>query len=94
MRKKSASAMAEDAMLAAEIRKADYFTAAIRYGPRDKRVRAFADADPRIAYAEALAAAAEFDAESKFGRRAVVYAVNKLGTFDISPELAKLAGLA
>lgn len=77
----------------AEIAKATKFSATIRLGPHDKRTRWFEDADPRVAYAEALAAKAEFDAESRFGRRALVYAINSLGSFPLDDDLARDAGL-
>lgn len=77
----------------AEIRKATRFSATIRLGPFDKRTRYFEDADPRVAYAEALAAKREYDAESKYGRRALVYAINSLGSFPLDDDLARDAGL-
>ena len=85
---KSASAIAEDATLAREVARADYFTAFMRYGPIDK-VRS----EPLPTYEAARQRADEYQADSKFGRQAVVYAVNSLGSFPVDEELAKLAGL-
>lgn len=77
----------------AEIAKATRFSAHIRLSPFDKRTRVFEDADPRIAYAEARAAADEMNAESRFGRRALIYAINSLGSFPLDDDLAREAGL-
>lgn len=85
--KKSRAAMEEDRLLAAEIAKADQFSASIRLGPHDKRTSYCGT------YAEAVAAKAALDSESQFGRKAVIYAINRLGSFPVSEELAKLAGL-
>ena len=93
MKKPTRATIAENATLAAEIARAEMFSASIRLGPHDKRTRYFKDADPRVAYREALAAKAEMDAGSAFGRRAIVYAINPLGSFPIDDELAALAGL-
>lgn len=92
-RRLSASAIAERDAMIAEIRKAHMFSASIRLGPHDKRTRYFQDPDPKVAYAEAMAAAAEFNAISRFGRRAMVYAINKLGSFSVDADLAEGAGL-
>jgi hypothetical protein len=42
-------------------------------------------------YEAAEAVAAEMNSESRFGRRAIVYAINKLGSFDCTPELIAMA---
>jgi hypothetical protein len=79
----------EDRMLADLIANASYFTAHIRLSPTDKttvRVKT---------YEEALAAAEKLNATSKFGRRAMVYAVTPKGwTVPVSAPMAKLAGIA
>lgn len=77
----------------AEIAKATRFSAHIRLSPFDKRTRVFEDADPRVAYREALAAAAEMKAESRFGRDPIIYAINALGSFPLDADLAREAGL-
>jgi hypothetical protein len=79
----------EDRMLADLIASAESFTAHIRLAPHDKttvRVKT---------YAEALAAAEKLNATSKFGRRAMVYAVTPKGwTVPVDAKLAELAGVA
>lgn len=87
IRKPSRSAAAEDAVLAAEIAKAQRFSACIHLGPGNRQT-VYTDS-----YAAALAAKAEMDAGSRFGRRAVVYAINSLGSFPVDDRLAKMAGL-
>lgn len=83
----------EDALLAAQIAKATRFSASIRYGRFDKQTR-YVEQAGRDGYAAALAAAAQLDATSQYGRRAVVYAINALGSFPVDAKLARLAGLA
>lgn len=82
----------EDAELAAQIAKATRFSATIHLGPGDRHTHYF-EASGAEGYAQALADAAELEKLSKFGRRAIVYAINSLGSFAITPNLAKLAGL-
>jgi hypothetical protein len=85
---KSASAIAEEQMIAGEIRKADQFMVCLVLGPFNRHKRTGIKT-----YQEALDAAAELDKLSQFGRRSIVYAVNKLGSFPIDEHLAQLAGL-
>lgn len=93
MRAKSKSAQAEDAMLAGEIAKAKRFSASLHLGPGDRHTRYIEQGGP-AGYAEALAQAEDLNKLSRFGRRAIVYAINPLGSFPVSPELARLAGIA
>jgi hypothetical protein len=87
-RPKSKSAQAEDESIVEQIKRATHFTAFLLHGPGDRRKR-----DNLPTYQAALAAAEELNAGSRFGRKAIIYAVNSLGTFDVSPELARMAGL-
>lgn len=77
-----------DVYAAAQIAKADRFTAVIQLAPHDRRY-----AEGMTSYAEALEGAALLDAESKFGRRAVIYAHVGKRAFPVDPGLAKMAGL-
>lgn len=83
----------EDDMLAAQVRKATRFSACIHLGPGNRHTR-YIEQGGQAGYDAALAVAAEFDAMSQFGRRAVVYAINSLGSFPVDAKLARLAGFA
>jgi hypothetical protein len=80
----------EDRMLADLIASAESFTAHIRLAPHDKTtVRGLRT------YREALNAAAALNATSRYGRRAMVYAVTPKGwTVPVDAKLAELAGIA
>lgn len=80
----------EDLMIAEDIKTATEFTACLHLGPGQRHtVRGLPD------YAAAMAAAAELNTKSQFGRKAIVYAISKRGyTLDVSPKLAALAGLS
>lgn len=85
-KKKSAATIAEEAVIAREIAKADYFTAFLRVGPHEKYI------ERRDTYEEAKQAGEALRAQhSAFGRRPVIYAVNKLGSFDCTDELVAMA---
>lgn len=83
---KTRAQIQEDREIAAQIAKAHEFSASIRLGPADKRTRRGFKT-----YDQAREAAVELDAESKFGRRAVIYAINSLGSFPCDPDLIAMA---
>ena len=85
-RRKSTSAMAEERMIAAEIAKSNEFTACLHLGPGNRQT-----ATGMTTYEEALEAKAQLDAGSRFGRKAIIYAVTKLGSFPCDDELIALA---
>jgi hypothetical protein len=85
-KRKSASAQAEEREIAAQIARADYFTAHLRVGPHEKYT------ERADSYEGAVEAGNQLKAQhSRFGRSAVIYAVNSLGSFDCTPELIALA---
>lgn len=95
MAKKSASAEREDRELAEQIAKAHAFSAFLLFGPHDRRKVMIEEGGPE-GYAKALAAKAELEAQARADgstRRAIIYAINRLGSFDVTPEAARLAGL-
>lgn len=79
-----------DRYAAEQIAKATAFRAILRLGPHNTMT-----ADGMTSYAEALEGAAQLNAHSKFGRRAVIYALSANGrrAWPVSPDLAALAGL-
>lgn len=78
-----------DVYTAQQIATATRFSAVIQLGPLDRRY-----AEGMTSYAEALEGAAQLNALSKFGRRAVIYAHTPKGrAFPVSVDLAKMAGL-
>lgn len=78
-----------DVYQAQQIARADKFSAVIQLGPHNRRY-----AEGMTSYAEALEGAALLNAESKFGRRAVIYAHTPEGrAFPVDIRLAKMAGL-
>jgi hypothetical protein len=91
MMAQSINAREEDRLLAIEITKAHRFSTCLHLGPCDRHTHYF-DAPWPDGYRQALADADELNKLSKFGRRTVIYAINKLGSFDVSPKLAALAG--
>lgn len=82
----------EDYELAAQIAKATRFSACLHLGPCNRHTRYVEQGGPE-GYAQALREAEDLNTLSKFGRRSIVYAINTLGSFPVSPELATLAGL-
>lgn len=87
MRKKSKSAEAEDRELAAQIAKAHSFNAFLFIGPRE-RYRSIGFPT----YEEARGMGDLLEKEHPHpSRRAIIYAVNKLGSFACTPELIELA---
>ena len=82
----SAAAKADLLDQAREIAKATEFSAFYRAGPFDtRRERGFAT------YEDAKAAADRLAADSKFGRGAIVYAINPLGSFPCTDQLIAMA---
>lgn len=95
MKKKSAATLREEAELAAQIAKAHAFSAFLLFGPRDRRKVVIEQAGPE-GYAKAAAAAEELNRQAQADgstRRAIIYAINRLGSFDVTPEAAARAGL-
>lgn len=86
MKAKSASAQAEERMIASEIAKSNQFTACLHLGPANRHT-----AEGMTSYEEAKIAADQLDQMSKFGRRAIIYAVTKLGSFPCDDALIALA---
>lgn len=94
-KRKSASALAEEAMLAKEIAKAHAFSAFLLFGPKDRRKVLIEQGGPE-GYAKAVEAADQLNAQARADgstRSAIIYAISRLGSFDVSPEAAKQAGL-
>lgn len=85
-KRKSANTIAEERMIAAEIAKADYFTVSLILGPHDRH---------KVAqipnYESAKVAADMLNKLSKFGRKSIIYAVTKLGSFPCDDALVALA---
>jgi len=77
-----------DVYTAEQIAKADRFTAVIQLGPHDRRY-----AEGMTTYSEAKEGAALLNAESKYGRRAVIYAHVGKRAFPVDDTLARMAGL-
>ena len=95
MAKKSATAMREDRELADQIAKAHAFSAFLLFGPRDRRKVMIDEGGPE-GYAKAVAAKADLEAQARADgstRGAIIYAINRLGSFDVTPEAAQRAGL-
>ena len=94
-KRKSASAIAEEGTLAKEIARAHSFSAFLLFGPFDRR-KVLIECGGAEGYRQARAAADELNrqaASEGSARRAIVYAINNLGSFDVTPEAAALAGL-
>lgn len=73
----------EEILFAREIARSTEFSAYYRNGPHEKYVvRGFPDFDSARARADALEAE-----HSRFGRKAIVYAISPLGTFDCNARL-------
>lgn len=84
----SASAIAENRLIAAEIAKATEFSAYYRNGPHEKYVeRGFPTYEAACQRRDELVAE-----HSRFGRGGLVYAITSLGSFDCTDELVALAG--
>lgn len=78
----------EDAEIDRQIGRATSFSAFIRRGPHDKTVEFAAD------YRSARAIADGLNETSRFGRRAIVYAITPEGwSFDVTPETAARLGM-
>lgn len=95
MAKKSAATLREEQELAEQIAKAHAFSAFLLFGPRDRRKVMIEQGGPE-GYAAAVAAKADLDAQARADgstRSAIIYAINRLGSFDVTPEAAARAGL-
>lgn len=95
MAKKSAATLREEQELAVQIAKAHAFSAFLLFGPRDRRKVMIDEGGPE-GYAKAVAAAADLNAQARADgstRSAIIYAINRLGSFDVTPDAAKRAGL-
>lgn len=89
MQKKSAAAIDEEQFLISQIKRAVAWTAHIRLGPADKITERF-DGNDRAD--DAFAKCEELNALSRFGRRAMVFAITDRGdTIPVSRELLALA---
>ncbi len=78
---------ADEIMIAVEIAKATEFAAFMRVGPHEKfAIRGFPD------YEAARRAADEIEAKhSRFGRKAIVYAITQMGSFPCDDRMIALA---
>lgn len=95
MAKKSAATLREEQELAVQIGKAHAFSAFLLFGPHDRRKVMIEQGGPE-GYAKALAAKADLEAQARADgstRGAIIYAINRLGSFDVTPEAAQRAGL-
>lgn len=94
-RPKTKATLQEEAELAEQIAKAHAFTAFLLFGPHDRR-KVEIDEGGAPGYARARAAANALNKQAHRDgstRRAIVYAINSLGSFDVTPEAAIRAGL-
>lgn len=92
---KTKATLREEAELAEQIAKAHAFSAFLLFGPNDRRKVMIEQGGPE-GYAAARTAADDLDAQARADgstRRAIVYAINRLGSFDVTPEAAQRAGL-
>lgn len=92
---KTAATIREEQELAVQIAKAHSFSAFLLFGPFDRRKVMIDEGGPG-GYAKAVAAADDLTAKARAQgspRSAIIYAINSLGSFDVSPETARLAGL-
>lgn len=92
---KTPATIREEQELAEQIAKAHAFSAFLLFGPRDRRKVMIDEGGPE-GYAKARAAADDLNAKARKDgstRSAIVYAINRLGSFDVTPEAAQRAGL-
>ena len=92
---RSKASVEEDAMIADQIAKAHSFSAFLLAGPFDRRKAVIPTGGPE-GYAEAVRIGDEMTAQARSEgsrKRAIIYAISKLGSFDVTPEMAKAAGL-
>ena len=83
----------EDLMLAQQVKRATRWSACLHLGPGN-RSTVYVEEAGQAGYDGAVDAAARLNVHSKFGRKAVVYAINALGSFPVDDKLARLAGFA
>lgn len=92
---KTPATIREEQELAAQIAKAHSFSAFLLFGPFDRR-KVMINEGGAVGYAEAVRCAAELTEQARAQgspRSAIIYAINSLGSFDVSPETARMAGL-
>lgn len=93
MKSKSAATLREESELAEQIAKAHAFSAFLFVGPRDRR-KTVVEAGGPEGYAAALVEGQRLKDEAPgCTRRPIIYAINTLGSFDVTPDAAKRAGL-
>lgn len=92
---KTKATLREEAELAEQIAKAHAFSAFLLFGPHDRRKVMINEGGPE-GYRKARLAADGLNDQARADgstRSAIVYAINSLGSFDVSPEAAQRAGL-
>lgn len=92
---KTAATIREEQELAEQIAKAHSFSAFLLFGPRDRRKVMIDEGGPE-GYRKARLAADHLNEQARADgstRSAIVYAINSLGSFDVTPEAAQRAGL-
>lgn len=94
-RPKTKATLQEEAELDAQIATAHSFSAFLLFGPHDRR-KYIVDQGGAFGYQCARKAADLMDEQARAEgstRQAIVYAINKLGSFDVSREAARRLGL-
>lgn len=92
---KTKATIREEQELAEQIAKAHAFSAFLLFGPRDRRKVMIDEGGPE-GYRKARLAADHLNQQARADgstRSAIVYAINRLGSFDVSPDTARMAGL-
>jgi hypothetical protein len=92
---KTKATLREEQELAEQIGKAHSFSAFLLFGPRDRRKVMIDEGGPE-GYRKARLAADHLNDQARADgstRSAIVYAINSLGSFDVTPEAAQRAGL-
>lgn len=92
---KTKATLREEQELAEQIAKAHSFSAFLLFGPRDRRKVMIDEGGPE-GYRKARLAADHLNDQARADgstRSAIVYAINSLGSFDVTPEAAQRAGL-
>lgn len=92
---KTKATLREEQELAEQISKAHSFSAFLLFGPRDRRKVMIDEGGPE-GYRKARLAADHLNDQARADgstRSAIVYAINSLGSFDVTPEAAQRAGL-
>lgn len=92
---KTAATIREEQELDEQIAKAHAFSAFLLFGPHDRR-KYLVEEGGAFGYQCARKAADLMNEEARAQgstRQAIVYAINSLGSFDVSPEAARRLGL-